>query len=287
MILGGIGSIPGVVVGALVLIGLPGLLREFEEYRLLDLRRRAGRDHDPAAAGAGPERPPEPRAARGRPLAGRVGRETVARPMKHRRRGGCSPPGRRARVSRARSWSCKGVAQALRRAVRARRSRHARRTPARSLSVIGPNGAGKSTMFNVITGLYEPDDGDVTFRGESIVGLAPNQITRLGIARTFQNVHLFPNMTVLENAMVGQHCRSKSGVFGVRASGCRARGARRSGSGSRAQGGPRLLRLPARRLPAGPAGVLALVREPPPARDGPRAWRPSRRSCCSTSRRPG
>lgn len=83
------------------------------------------------------------------------------------------------------------------------------------VSVIGPNGAGKSTMFNVVTGLYEPDDGDVLFKGQSVVGLAPNQITRLGIARTFQTVHLFPNMTVLENAMVGQHCRSRSGVFGA------------------------------------------------------------------------
>jgi branched-chain amino acid transport system ATP-binding protein len=83
------------------------------------------------------------------------------------------------------------------------------------VSVIGPNGAGKSTMFNVVTGLYEPDDGDVLFKGQGIVGFAPNQITRLGIARTFQTVHLFPNMTVLENAMVGQHVRTRSGVFGA------------------------------------------------------------------------
>jgi len=82
------------------------------------------------------------------------------------------------------------------------------------VSVIGPNGAGKSTMFNVITGLYGPDEGDVRFRHDSIVGLAPNRITRLGISRTFQTVHLFPNMTVLENAMVGQHCRSRAGIFG-------------------------------------------------------------------------
>ncbi len=81
------------------------------------------------------------------------------------------------------------------------------------VSVIGPNGAGKTTLFNTITGLYEPDEGDVVFDGRSIVGLRPNQITRLGIARTFQTVHLFPNMSVLENAMVGQHSRSRSGVF--------------------------------------------------------------------------
>ncbi len=83
------------------------------------------------------------------------------------------------------------------------------------VSVIGPNGAGKSTMFNVVTGLYQPDEGQIRFGGESLIGLAPNQITKLGIARTFQNVHLFPNMTVLENAMVGQHCRTRSGVFGA------------------------------------------------------------------------
>jgi len=83
------------------------------------------------------------------------------------------------------------------------------------VSVIGPNGAGKSTMFNVVTGLYGPDAGDVLFEGQNIVRFAPNQITRMGIARTFQTVHLFPNMTVLENAMVGQHGRSRSGLFGA------------------------------------------------------------------------
>ncbi len=83
------------------------------------------------------------------------------------------------------------------------------------VSVIGPNGAGKSTMFNAVTGLYEPDEGGILFQGRRIVGLPPNVITRLGIARTFQTVHLFPNMTVLENAMVGQHSRSRTGVFGA------------------------------------------------------------------------
>jgi ABC-type branched-subunit amino acid transport system ATPase component len=82
------------------------------------------------------------------------------------------------------------------------------------VSVIGPNGAGKSTLFNVITGLYAADEGDIVFAGESIIGLRPHQVARLGIARTFQSVHLFPNMTVLENAMVGQHCRTRSGLVG-------------------------------------------------------------------------
>ena len=83
------------------------------------------------------------------------------------------------------------------------------------VSIIGPNGAGKTTMFNLITGMYEPDEGEILFDGQSVGGLKPNQITKLGIARTFQTVHLFPNMTVLENAMVGQHCRTRAGVLGA------------------------------------------------------------------------
>ena len=83
------------------------------------------------------------------------------------------------------------------------------------LSVIGPNGAGKTTLFNIVTGLYVADEGSIRFDGHNLVGLQPNQICALGIARTFQTVRLFPNMTVLENAMVGQHCRTKSGIFGA------------------------------------------------------------------------
>jgi branched-chain amino acid transport system ATP-binding protein len=83
------------------------------------------------------------------------------------------------------------------------------------VSVIGPNGAGKTTLFNMVTGIYHPDEGEIVFDGHSVVGRKPSQITRLGISRTFQTVHLFPNMTVLENAMVGQHCRTHSGLFGT------------------------------------------------------------------------
>jgi ABC-type branched-subunit amino acid transport system ATPase component len=83
------------------------------------------------------------------------------------------------------------------------------------LSVIGPNGAGKTTLFNVVTGLYTPDGGSIVFDGHNLVGLKPNQVCGLGISRTFQTVRLFSNMTVLENAMVGQHCRTRSGVLGA------------------------------------------------------------------------
>ena len=80
--------------------------------------------------------------------------------------------------------------------------------------LIGPNGAGKTTAFNVITRLYKPDDGEVTFDGESILETPPHGVIRRGIARTFQNVELFPSMTVGDNVLVGAHSRraARSGL---------------------------------------------------------------------------
>jgi branched-chain amino acid transport system ATP-binding protein len=74
-------------------------------------------------------------------------------------------------------------------------------------SIIGPNGAGKTTVFNLITGIYKPDSGEILLEGQSISGLTPDRVLRRGIARTFQNIRLFNNMTVLENVLVGQHIR--------------------------------------------------------------------------------
>ncbi len=81
------------------------------------------------------------------------------------------------------------------------------------LSLIGPNGAGKTTVFNVVTGIYRPEQGTVLFKGEDITGRKPHRIVSRGIARTFQNIRLFPDMTCLENVMAGQHCRGKAGLF--------------------------------------------------------------------------
>jgi branched-chain amino acid transport system ATP-binding protein len=81
------------------------------------------------------------------------------------------------------------------------------------VSVIGPSGAGKTSFFNLITGLIPADEGEVLFKGVDIVGLRPSQILELGIARTFQNVRLFPMMTIRENVMVARHARTKSGVL--------------------------------------------------------------------------
>ncbi len=81
------------------------------------------------------------------------------------------------------------------------------------VSVIGPNGAGKTTLFNLITGIYRPDDGEIRLDGRNLVGLPPHRITQLGIARTFQTLRLFLNMTVKENVMAAQYGRTKTGVL--------------------------------------------------------------------------
>jgi len=85
----------------------------------------------------------------------------------------------------------------------------------RIVSIIGPNGAGKTTFFNCITGIYQPTSGAITFLDRDISGAQPHEITFLGIARTFQNVRLFRNMTCTENVMVAGHCRTRAGVFGA------------------------------------------------------------------------
>ncbi|MCU0587023.1 MAG: ABC transporter ATP-binding protein [Syntrophobacteraceae bacterium] len=82
-------------------------------------------------------------------------------------------------------------------------------------AVIGPNGAGKTTLFNIVTGLYAPDEGQVLFEGRPIQGRPIHHIVRMGIARTFQNVELFGSMTVLENVLVGRHSRMRSGFWGA------------------------------------------------------------------------
>ncbi|MBW2659151.1 MAG: ATP-binding cassette domain-containing protein [Deltaproteobacteria bacterium] len=89
------------------------------------------------------------------------------------------------------------------------------------VALIGPNGAGKTTFFNCITGIYEPTAGDVFLNSPSssgkvsLKGLKPNKVTEKGLARTFQNIRLFNKMTVLENVMIGRHCRTKAFVFGA------------------------------------------------------------------------
>jgi branched-chain amino acid transport system ATP-binding protein len=81
--------------------------------------------------------------------------------------------------------------------------------------LIGPNGAGKTTLFNILTGIYQPDGGEFTFAGQQLSGLKSHRVAEAGIARTFQNIRLFANMTALENVMVGRHVRTHAGVLGA------------------------------------------------------------------------
>jgi branched-chain amino acid transport system ATP-binding protein len=81
--------------------------------------------------------------------------------------------------------------------------------------LIGPNGAGKTSLFNVLTGIYEPDGGSFIFDGEPFDGVKPNEVAERGIARTFQNIRLFQNLSALENVMIGRHVRTRAGVFGA------------------------------------------------------------------------
>jgi len=83
------------------------------------------------------------------------------------------------------------------------------------VGLIGPNGAGKTTFFNVITGLYQPDSGSFALAGKPYSPSAPHEVAKAGIARTFQNIRLFGEMSALENVMVGRHVRTKQGVFGA------------------------------------------------------------------------
>lgn len=81
--------------------------------------------------------------------------------------------------------------------------------------LIGPNGAGKTSLFNVLTGLYAADSGEISLDGQSLAGLKPNQVAERGIARTFQNLRLFGNLSAVENVMIGRHVRTHAGPFGA------------------------------------------------------------------------
>ena len=233
VILGGMGSIPGVVVGSLALIGLPELLREFAEFRLLvygavlvaDDARPARGTHPRLRAAAGAPRGEWTGVAGcdgGRPRGDRANeRSRDDRPPNSEPHRGWTEedaglvstqaapdPEENGRIL----LSAKGVSKTFEGLVANRDIDF--EIPLHSIvAIIGPNGAGKTTFFNQLTAIYAPTSGTITFDGVDIAGLAPHQVAELGVARTYQNIRLFHNMTVMNNITVGRHVRMKGQWF--------------------------------------------------------------------------
>ena len=147
--------------------------------------------------------------------------------------------------------------------------------------LIGPNGAGKTTFFNCMTGLYIPDGGGFVFDGAPLKADAPHQAAERGIARTFQNIRLFANMTALENVMVGRHVRTAAGVLGAMFQNRRRAPKKRPSASA-----PRICCTTS----ASRIAPTIWPRISPTAISGgwklPARWPPSRNCCVSTSRRP-
>jgi branched-chain amino acid transport system permease protein len=208
IVLGGMGSIPGVVLGAIILVVVPEVLREYATYRLtifglgltlMMLVRPEGlwpvrvrHAAAPDASGTGPEPASDRAKTRVELLGG-----TAAEPIEAPREGFLVID----RVSKSFGGlrAVSSVSFAVPRG--------------QLVAVIGPNGAGKTTLFNLITGVYPVTAGVIRFAGRELQGLPPHEVTALGVARTYQNVRLFRGMSVLDNILVGTHCRTAAGVF--------------------------------------------------------------------------
>ena len=179
-----------------------------------------------------------------------------------------------------------GSDRAVRRPGRAATRSIWRCRPQSVVAVIGPNGSGKSTLFNAVTGLVPAEEGSIRFAGEEIARLPPHyRAGERGIARTFQNIRLFPNLTVLENVLIGLHARLRTGAIARAAAPAADHGARRP---RRASGRWRSSRMFGNRLLP---RVDQIVREPVAtpiagASRSPARSRRGRASCCSTSRPP-
>jgi branched-chain amino acid transport system permease protein len=207
VVLGGMGSIPGVVLGAVTLVVVPEVLREYAQYRftifglgltLMMLVRPEGlwparvrASAAPGTADTGPA-PADGPVARADLVGGRPA-DAVGAP----RDGFLVIDGVSKSFGGLRAVS--GVSFAVPRG--------------QLCAVIGPNGAGKTTLFNLITGVYPLTGGTIRFGGRAIQGMPPHDVTALGIARTYQNIRLFRGMSVLDNVLVGTHCRTAAGVL--------------------------------------------------------------------------
>jgi branched-chain amino acid transport system permease protein len=210
VVLGGMGSIPGVVLGAVILVVVPEVLREYAQYRftifglgltLMMLVRPGGLWPMRTEAGVAPEVPDSSKEAGGVPARPAPRAELLA--------GTSIEPAGTARDGLLAiddvSKSFGGLRAVNRVSFAVARGQ--------LLAVIGPNGAGKTTLFNLITGVYPLTGGAIRFGGRALQGLPPHEVTALGVARTYQNIRLFRGMSVLDNVLVGTHCRTAAGVL--------------------------------------------------------------------------
>jgi len=212
VVLGGIGSIPGVILGAAILMILPEMMRQFALYRmlifggamvgmmvvrpkgLLAVRRRTVQTPRQGSAHTASANMPQTPPVVSRQGGGRIVEAPVEAGLTLLETHKLSVDFGGLRALDMIDLSVKA---------------------GEILSLIGPNGAGKTTFFNCVTGLFSPSSGEILYRGENLVGLRPHQVAIKGVTRTFQNIRLFREMTVLENVMVGRHCRMRSGVIGA------------------------------------------------------------------------
>ena len=205
VVLGGMGSIPGVVLGAVILVVVPEVLREYAQYRFTIFGLGLTLMMLVRPEGIWP--------VRVRPAAPSDVPETGAPPVRAMPRveilaAGLTVP---AAAPGGALLAVDGVSKSFG-GLRAVNNVSFEVARGQLFSVIGPNGAGKTTMFNLITGVFPVTAGAIWFGGRTIQGLPPHEVTALGIARTYQNIRLFRGMTVLDNVLVGTHCRTAAGV---------------------------------------------------------------------------
>ena len=216
VLLGGLGSIPGTMLGALAITVFPEVFRPFAKYRLMFfglalllmmIFRPAG--FLPRIRESGETLRAALRGKRKFSPAANIGEAKTGSPA------GAEPEGQLNSVAEeagAPLLEVRGAGLSFG-GVTAVANMDADIARGRITALIGPNGAGKTTLFNLITGIYKPQKGNISFKSEKISGTSPHTIVSKGIARTFQNIRIFPSLTCLENVLCGQHCRGSAGFI--------------------------------------------------------------------------
>ena len=216
VILGGLGNITGVILGAILLAILPEFLREYGAYRMMSYGlilivimalRPQGLMGEIGFL----------KKKTARPDKDKTGRLRASTDLYYDREGASTaraPAGPAHRKSDRAMLELTGISKEFG-GIKALDEFNLTVHRHEILSIIGPNGAGKTTLFNIISGIYPPTRGSIRFEGENITGLKPSRVVKAGIARTFQNLRLFDKMSVLDNARVGRFCRTKAGPLAI------------------------------------------------------------------------